>query len=116
GELVGHDDDRLAGVVLQRVEGAAGRLPAQGNGVQNDCGNRELVVQLLRPLFPQTGRTDDQQSSAALGPVLADDQGGFDGLAQTHLICQQDAFLQGVSKREKGCLDLVRVQIDASVE
>ena len=116
GELVGHDHDRLADQPLQCGEHVASGLLAQRNGIHHGGGHGELVVQLLRPLLAQARRADDQEPTAALSPVLANHQRGFDGLAQSNFVRQQHAFLQWVSKGEQRCLDLMRVQIDAGIE
>lgn len=46
----------------------------------------ELVRQLLRPLFAQVRRNDDQQPAFALGPLLGQEESCLDGLAQTNLV------------------------------
>jgi hypothetical protein len=54
--------------------------------------------------------------SLPLSPQLAQDQTGFDCLAQADLIRKDHAAAEWRPKREAGCIDLVRVQIDGCVE
>ena len=61
-------------------------------------------------------RADDEQAAAALGPKLAEDQAGFDGLAQADLVGQQDALAEGRFQGEQGGVNLVRVQVNGRVE
>ena len=60
-------------------------------GLQDVAVQVELVLQFLVPLLAQIGRDNDQDAAAALGPSLRYDEAGFDGLAQAHLIRQDDA-------------------------
>ena len=86
------DRDDADDVLVERVVDSilAGLVP--GGGVQDLGGQVELLAELGRPLLSKGGRADHQQPAPALRPVLAQDQGRLDGLAQANFIGQQDTL------------------------
>ena len=113
GELVAADDDAAA--LLKRQFVAVLALLLVAFGFQNQRLQAELVLQFLVPLLAQVGGHDDKDAPLAFGPALGDDQTGFDGLAQPHLVGQDDALGQRAVKRKQRGIDLVRVQVHLRV-
>ena len=113
---------QLARVVMMALLGTratilAGALRlAVGRGVQDGRGQVEFLLQLKAPLLADGSGADDEQAAAALGPELAEDQAGFDGLAQADFVGQQDALAEGGFQGEQGGVNLVRVQVNGRVE
>jgi hypothetical protein len=70
----------------------------------------------LRPLFAQGRGANHQQAATALGPELAQHQGGFDGLAQAHLIGEHHALAERIVEGEERGIDLMWVQVDTGIE
>ena len=113
-EVVGADED--LGRVVQRL-GGTGRAPRfQAAGIEDERRDEELLLQLLHPLVSQRGGNDGQDTPAALGPELADDEAGLDGLPEPNLVGQEGAVGQRRAEREEGSVDLVGVQVDRGVQ
>ena len=54
--------------------------------------NREACVQLIAPLFTQSGGRDDEDAGVVLpGEQLRNHQTGLDGLAKSHFVRKQEA-------------------------
>src|SRR6185312_2219787 len=76
-------------------------------------GERELVVQLLAPLFAERRGHDQQDAALALGPALRDDETRLDGLAEADFIGKQHALSERRGQREQRGVHLMRIHIDA---
>ena len=85
GELVRADHH-----LLRRHErrGMPARQFAEALRFEQHRRQKELLGQFAAPLLAERGGGDDQNAAAVLGPQLADDQPGFNGFAQPHLIGQ----------------------------
>jgi hypothetical protein len=57
-----------------------------------------------------------KNAALALGPFLRDQQACFDGLSETDLVRKDGALGQWVARREQRRVDLVRVQVDLSIQ
>ena len=135
-QIPGHRTDgvRFAGRKLVRAnDDAVGSRPGDGSSIEwivdtvldalperlrfeNGGGKPEFVGQFLMPLLAQVGRCDDQNAALAFGPALRDQETGFDGLAQAHLIGQDHALGKRIARGEQGRIDLMRVQIDLRIQ
>jgi len=112
GEVEGQDDDART---LQGIPaGPAGFPPAQR--VENHRRQVELLLQFELPLLAEGRWTDHQQSALPLGPELAENDAGLDGLAQPDFVGQEHALRQRRLQGKQRGLDLVGVQVDGSVE
>jgi len=89
---------------------------AHGAGVDDAVGEMKFFLEFHAPLHPQSGRADDQQPAAALGPVLAKDQPRLDGLAQPDLVSEDHAPGKRGAEGEEGGLELMGIEIDVGVE
>ena len=107
-ELIRADHD-LA-VLLERSQPALPDSFVVGLGFQTGAGQEELLAELLMPLLPPVGWCDDQNPPAAFGPLLRDDQAGFDGLAEPYLVGQQHALREGRLEGEQRRFDLMRMR------
>ena len=67
------------------------------------------------PLLAQARGYDNQYTTFALGPLLANDKPGFDGFAQADLIGQNSPHRQRRAEGKKGGLHLMRVQVDLGI-
>ena len=61
----------------------------------------------------KSGGEDEEDSAAAFGPALGDDEGGFDRFAEANFVGENDAFGEWGADGEEGSVDLVGVEIDA---
>jgi hypothetical protein len=116
-ELIGADE--YGGAVACEVERVCRTVLdglAVGPGFKQAGGDTELVCQFLMPLLAQVGRGDDQNAALALGPFLRDQQACFDGFAETDFVGKDGAPGQRVARREQRGVDLVRVQVDLSIQ
>lgn len=68
------------------------------------------------PLLPDGGRANDDEPAFLFGPELAEDDSGFDGLAEADFIGEDDSFGEGRLEGKEGGFDLVGVEIDLGVE
>jgi len=112
-ELVGADDGPGG---IEGVGDTVAPLLIVALGFQDLRVQRELVLQLLVPLLAQVGRNHDQHATLALGPELGQHQARLDGLAEPHLVGQDDASGERVAAGEQRRFDLVRIQVDLGVD
>ena len=89
---------------------------AIGFCVQHHRGQIKLLDQFRRPLLADRSRTDDQEFPFPLRPFLAENDTGFDRLAEPNLVREDHTFCQRRLQREHGRLNLVRVQVHRSIE
>ena len=75
----------------------------------------ELVGQLLVPLLAQRRRHNTEYTVRLLGPELANDKAGLDGLAKPHFVGKDGASRQRRAKGKEGGIDLVRIEINSGV-
>jgi len=87
-----------------------------GLGIEDHSREMELLLQFQRPLLADGGGADNQLLAPTLCPVLAEHQPRLDGLAQPHLVCQQNALRDRRADSEEGGLDLVGVQVNTGVK
>ena len=104
GKLIGTNENLAAG--RERVQREVFFL------FENQGREKELVLQLHAPLAAERGGSDNQDAAPVLGPKLADDDSGLDGLAQSHFVGQDHALGEWGLKRKKGRHHLMGVQVD----
>ena len=104
GVLAPGEEDTVGRDVHRRISGLLG-------------GDAEQVVKLVLPLTQKRSRHDDQHPCGAFGEQLRDDQAGFDGLAQAHLVGQDAAALRDATQSEHHRIDLmgIRVHVPATL-
>ena len=112
-ELVGADDDGT--VDFERPEVPSLDRVVVGSRFEYHAGQKELLLDFLVPLFAKVGWRNHQDAPLSFGPFLREDQARLDGLAETDFVCQQRLFRQRRVEGKQGGFDLVRVQIDLSV-
>ncbi len=83
--------------------------------VQDYTRQVEFFLEFLLPLHSEHGRDNDQNPSAAFRPPLCQDNSCFDGLTKTHFIGENRAAGQWRTKREQGCIDLMRVKVNTGI-
>jgi hypothetical protein len=76
----------------------------------------ELLFHLHGPLLAQGGRTEYQESPFSLRPELTQNDARLDCLAEPHLVRQEYALGEWRFQGEQGSFDLMRVEINGSVE
>src|SRR5262249_49312796 len=76
----------------------------------------ELLLQLLLPLLAEDSGGDYEDAALVLGPELANDQGGLNGLAQANLVGEDGAAREGGGKGEEGGVELVGVEVHRGIE
>ena len=108
GSAVACEVKRIGGTVLDG-------LPV-GLGFKQASGDTEFVRQFLMPLLAQVGRGNDQNAAFALGPFLRDQQARLDGFAEADFVGKNGALGQRVARSEQRGIDLVRVQVDLSIQ
>ena len=113
--VIGGDDPAerapRVGVHPQAAAQALGR-----RAVHDVEPERELLPEFFLPLPAQRGRGQDQDpSNTAPQEQLGEDQPGFDGLAQTDVVGQQQADARHAERLQQGD-ELVVLDADAAVE
>src|SRR5690606_14002004 len=79
------------GARVQRVASLTARFSV-GLRVYDHSRKVELLLHLERPLLANGRRAYDEQPPAALRPVLAEHDAGFDRLSEAHFVGQNDAL------------------------
>ena len=106
GELVRADDDLI---VLE--EGRRRRLPrefAVALRFDDDGGDEELLGEFLAPLLAERRGRDDEDAPLLLGPELARDDAGLDGLAKAHFVGEDGPSRERRAEGEERGVHLVR--------
>jgi hypothetical protein len=107
--------DDEAGVGGPGVDAVAALAPAGGDvvAVEDDKGEAEALLHLLLPLAHDGGRTGDDDAAHALAQEhLAEDEAGFDGLAEADVVGDKEAHARHGEGLAQG-LELVVLDLDA---
>ena len=116
GEKAMREDEARAGG--PRIDGKAAQAPqlVDALAIDNIEGQTELALQLVLPLHRHRGRGgNDDEVDAPAQQQLARDQPGFDRLAETDVVGDQEVDprkSQGLAQRQQ----LVGVEPDAGAE
>ena len=87
----------------------------EGAGFENRGGKGEFFGEFLLPLRPESGWQNQEDASFSFGPSLSDDDGRFDGLAETHFIGQNCTLGQWGTDSEQGSVNLMGIQVNLGV-
>ncbi len=113
GELERANDQR---VLLERSADAVLDHLVVILGFENECREKELFLQLLRPLLAQVRRSNDQNSALPLGPFLGQDQASLYGLSKSDFIGEDRTFGKRGREGEERGLDLMGIEVHLSVK
>jgi hypothetical protein len=95
-ELIGAEQDLVG---IEGIGRAGGHRVVVGLGLQDATWQKELLLQLLVPLFAQIRRRYDEEAPLALGPALREDEARLDGLAEADLVREDGAWTGGTGTR-----------------
>src|SRR5579871_1628457 len=109
GELIRTDDYYI--VALKRAELSLLDRFIVGAGFENSAGQEKLFAQLLMPLLPEIGGSDNQDTALTFRPLLRDNQSRLNGLAQTNLISQKRTTRKRRIKRKESSIHLMRIKV-----
>jgi hypothetical protein len=90
-------------------------LPVPGR-IEDHCREIEFLLQLHAPLLTQRCRADDKKPPPPFRPVLAEDKPRLDGLAEAHLVRENNALAQRRLQSKHRRVDLVWIQVHDRVE
>src|SRR5690606_8170285 len=98
-------------ILFKRVEITISDFLIKRFGFQNQRREIKFLQKFLIPLFTQVSRSDDQQLSFPLRPLLTKDDACFNRLTQAYFVCQDCTFRQRRMKRKQSRLYLMRVKV-----
>ena len=79
---------------------------------QDEGRKIEFLRELCEPLLPEARRQDEEDAPFILRPLLRDDDAGLDGLAEAHLVREEDSPRQGGAEGSQRGVYLVGIQVD----
>ena len=112
-ELIGADDDRrLAEMDL----GSPSDFLVESSIFKNSRRQEELIRELLAPLLAQIGRHDHEKRVLRSAHFWASKNARLRSFSEPNLVREDRALRKRGAEREERSFNLVRVQIDLSVQ